>query len=906
MRILSRSIRILGSIFILTLLTGGSLSLLAPRATIAQSNTQPPLIDRELFFGDPEISNAQISPDGKFIAFVKPFKGTRNIWVKRTEEPFESAKPVTADAKRPIPAYFWSRDGKYILFVQDQAGDENYNVFAVNPADSPAAGQEVPASRNLTDAKGVRAQIYAVPRTEPDVIYVGLNDRDKAWHDLYKVKISTGERTLLRQNTERLTGWVFDLKDQLRLATRSAENGDTEILRVDDKGFTKVYSCNVFESCGPVQYHKDGQRVYFETNKGAEIDLTRLILFNPTTGKEELVESDPMNRVDFGNASFSQVSDELISTSYNDDRERIYWKDKAFEADYKLLKKRLPGKEVSFSDSTKDERLWLITAYSDTEPGERYLFDRDTKKLTLQYRVRERLPRTAMAPMKAVRYKSSDGLEIPAYLTLPKGLPAKNLPTILVPHGGPWGRDSWGYNGFAQFLANRGYAVLQPNFRASTGYGKKFFDAGNKEWGQKMQDDVTWGAKYLIAEGIADPKRVGIMGGSYGGYATLAGVTFTPDLYAAAVSIVGPSNLITLLDSIPPYWESIRKLFYERMGDPNTPEGKAQLLRQSPLTHADKIKTPLLVVQGANDPRVNKRESDQIVIALRDRGFPVEYLVAPDEGHGFARPVNNMAMFASAEKFLAKYLGGRYQESMTPEVTARLKEISVDVKTVTLPKKVDMNASEVPKPAMDLKAGWANYKASIVGGGQTLPLTTKTEIKEDKGVWIVTETAQLPQGEISDASTIEKGSLLLKHRSIKQGPVVIELDFKGSKANGTMTMNGQSKPIDVDLGGTLFADGAGTFDVIAALPLAAGYSTGFRNFDLMKQKPQLKQLKVTGMESVTVPAGTFDAYKVEITSSADENDRQTVWIAKDTRRVVKISAVIPSMGGAILTSELTP
>ena len=293
--------------------------------------------------------------------------------------------------------------------------------------------------------------------------------------------------------------------------------------------------------------------------------------------------------------------------------------------------------------------------------------------------------------MKPVKYPSSDGLEIPAFLTVPKGVEAKNLPAVIVPHGGPWYRDSWGYDAFAQFLANRGYAVLQPNFRGSTGYGKKFIDAGNKQWGDKMQDDVTWGAKYLIAQGIADPKKIGIMGGSYGGYATLAGVAFTPDVYAAGVSIVGPSNLITLLESIPPYWEQIRKLFYERMGDPNTPEGKAQLLRQSPLSAADKIKTPLLVIQGANDPRVTKRESDQIVIALRDRGFPVEYLVAPDEGHGFARPVNNMAMFASAEKFLAKYLGGRYQESMTPEVSTRLKEINVDPKTVTLPKMMSSN-----------------------------------------------------------------------------------------------------------------------------------------------------------------------------------------------------------------------
>src|SRR5574341_631635 len=536
----------------------------------------PPLIDRELFFGDPELAGAQISPDGKFIAFMKPFKGTRNIWVKRTEDPFDKAKPITADTARPIPAYFWSRDGKYILFVQDKAGDENYLVYAVNPADAPAAGQEVPAARNLTDVKGVRAQIYAVPRTDPDLIYVGLNDRDKAWHDLYKVKVSTGERTLVRQNTERIVGWTFDLKDQLRLAGRVDEQGNTDILRVDDKGFTKVYSCNVFEQCGPLQYHKDGRRVYFTTNKG-DINLTRLELFDPDTGKEEIVESDPLNRVDFGNAIFSEVTDELVLTTYDDDRERRYWKDKSFEADYKLLEKQLPGKEIGLGSLTKDEQLWLIGANSDTEPGERYLFDRRTKKLTFQYRIREKLNRDYLAPMKAVRYKSSDGLEIPAYLTLPKGVSAKNLPVIVFPHGGPWARDDWGYDTFAQFWANRGYAVLQPNFRGSTKKKKKFLDAGNKQWGDKMQDDITWGVKYLVTEGTADPKRIGIMGGSYGGYATLAGVTFTPGVYAVAVDYVGPSNLITLLESIPPYWEAFRQVFYKRMGDPSNSEGKAQL-----------------------------------------------------------------------------------------------------------------------------------------------------------------------------------------------------------------------------------------------------------------------------------------------------------------------------------------
>lgn len=869
----------------------------------AQPKGLPPLIDRELFFGDPEIAGAQISPDGKFIAFIKPFKGTRNIWVKRTEDPFDSAKPLTADTTRPIPAYFWSRDGKYILFVQDKAGDENYHVYAVNPADSPAPGQDVPPARNLTNIKGVRAQIYAVPRTEPDAIYVGMNDREPAWHDLYKVKISTGERTLVRQNTERIVGWTFDLKDQLRMASRVTDSGDTEILRVDDKGFTKVYSCTVFENCGPLRYHKDGQRVYFETNKGAGINLSKLVLFDPASGKEELVESDPLNRVDLGNVSFSEVTEDLIATSYEDERSRIYWKDKAFEADYKLLQKRLPGKEIDFGSNTRDERLWLVSAHSDTEPGETYLFDRQTKKLTPQYRIREKLNRDQLAPMQAVKYKSSDGMEIPAYLTVPKGVEAKNLPVIIFPHGGPWARDGWGYNPFAQFFANRGYAVLQPNFRGSTGYGKTFIDAGNKQWGEKMQDDITWGVKYLVAQGIVDPKRVGIMGGSYGGYATLAGVTFTPDLYAAAVDYVGPSNLNTLLETIPPYWEAGRQLFYQRMGDPTTAAGKAQLDRQSPLNSAGKIKTPLLVVQGANDPRVNKREADQIVIALRDRGFPVEYIVAPDEGHGFQRPVNNMAMFASAEKFLAKYLNGRFQEDMKPEVATRLKEITVDVKTVTVPKKVEASTGS-PKPAVDLSAGSYNYKATIVAGPQTIPVTTTTVIKEEGGAWVATETADTPFGKIIDVSTLEKGTLLLKHRSITQGPVTVELDFKGNKATGTMTQNGQSKPIDVDMGGVAFADGGGAFDVLSRLPLAVNYTTTYRNFDVQKQKGQVKQLKVVGTESVTVPGGTFDAYKVELVAADNDADRTTLWIAKDSHKVVKIVATLPQLGGALLTSEL--
>ncbi len=661
---------------------------------------------------------------------------------------------------------------------------------------------------------------------------------------------------------------------------------------------------SVFESCDPVHFHKDGDRVYMETNKGDDVDLARLTLFNPATGKEEMVESDPMNRVDLTGAVFSDLTDELVATSYVEDRTRVYFKDKAYEADYNWVKKQLGDKEIAFQSLTRDERMAIVSARSDTEPGEVYLFDRNAKKLTLQYRVRENVPRDALSPMKSIKYKSSDGLEIPAYLTLPKGVQAKNLPLIVFPHGGPWARDNWGYDTFAQFLANRGYAVLQPNFRSSTGYGKKFLNAGNLQWGDKMQDDLTWGVKYLVAEGIADPKRVGIMGGSYGGYATLAGVAFTPDVYAAGVSIVGPSNLITLLESIPPYWEAGRVIFHRRMGDPSTPEGKAQLGKQSPLNSANKIKAPLLVIQGANDPRVNKAESDQIVIALRDRGFPVEYIVAPDEGHGFARPINNLAMITSAEKFLAKFLGGRYQQDAKPEVATRLKEITVDVKTVTRTVRVEAASVSVPKPAVDLRPGSVAYQAKIEMGGQVVPLSIKREIREEGGTWVVKETAQTPMGELSDQSVLEKGSLVLTQRSVKQGPIVIDLAFKDNKASGQMNMNGEAKQVSADVGGALFADGAGAYDVMAALPLKEGYSATFRNFDVQRQKVKLMQLKVAGIEKVTVPAGTFDAYKVDIASADGASDRSTVWVAKDSRQVVKMTATLPEMGGAILTTEL--
>ncbi|HEX9188546.1 MAG TPA: S9 family peptidase, partial [Vicinamibacteria bacterium] len=364
---------------------GAALALgLAAGAAAAESG-QPPLLDRELFFGNPEIAAAQLSPDGQYVAFLKPWSDTRNIWVKKTAEPFEAARRVTAETKRPIPGFFWTRDSRLILYVKDNDGDENYNVWAVDPAAPKAEGKDVPASRNLTDAKGARAFIYDVPKKAPDTIHVGLNDRDPAWHDLYRVSISTGKRELLRKNTDRIAAWILDLEGQLRLALRTTEKGDTEILKVLPDGFKTVYSCTVFETCGPDRFHKDGKRVYMQTNKG-DTDLVRLVLFDPETGREDLVESDPMKRVDFGGALFAEATDELVATSYEDERVRLYFRDEAWKADYELLQAKFPGKDVERGSSTADDRLMLITAAGDTDPGERYLFDRTTKKLVLQYK----------------------------------------------------------------------------------------------------------------------------------------------------------------------------------------------------------------------------------------------------------------------------------------------------------------------------------------------------------------------------------------------------------------------------------------------------------------------------------------------------------------------------------------
>ena len=645
--------------------------------------TLPPLLERELFLADPEIIGAQLSPDGQFIAFQKQLDGVLNVWVKGIDEPFSEARPVTSDTQSPIYLYFWSADGRYILYSQDQGGNENFNLYAAEPGALKTASNESPAAiRNLTPVENATVLLYEIPKDTPDEIIIGLNDRDPQVHDVYRLNLNTGVRSQIIQNDENIADWTIDQAGNVRLARRQSLEGGNELLKVGENGdLQPIYSCALDETCMPVQFHPNGQQIYLKTNQG--VDLTQLELLDLETGQSQIIETDPENQVDFEGALFSNVTNELIATYYVGDRRRIYPQNDAWAADFAFLQQQLPGDDLSLTSVTRDDQLALIEVRSDINPGAMYLYERRTQTLEKLYDAWPELPSEHLATVKPIRYTARDGVEIPAYLTLPKGTTPENLPVIVFPHGGPWGRDTWGFSPLGQFFANRGYAVLQPNFRGSAGYGKAFLNAGNQAWGTGvMQHDVTDGVKYLIEQGIADPDRIGIMGFSYGGYATLAGLAFTPELYAAGVSMSGPSNLVTLMQNIPPHWVPIRDSLSLRVGNPDDIQDRDRLMAQSPLFAADQIQAPLLVVQGANDPRVPQAESDQIVTALYERNRPVEYLLALDEGHGFRQEDNIFALTAALEQFFAKHLGGRYQAELSPELQAQLETLTVDIHTL--------------------------------------------------------------------------------------------------------------------------------------------------------------------------------------------------------------------------------
>ncbi len=876
----------------------------------------PPLIDREIFFDDPEIASGQLSPNGEFITFRRQLDGVMNIWIKGIDEPFEDARPVTAEKERPVPGYFWSRDSRYILYVNDQDGDENFNVYAVDPLAEVDEETGVPPSRNLTDMEEVRAQIYSVPKNTTEYMIIGLNDRDQRYHDVYRLHIESGEKELLYKNEDEIVGWNVDDDGNLRFASRQTADGGTEILQYVDGAFEQVYEVDFEESAGIVRLHEDGEHVYLVTNKGDDVDLMRFVLFNPATGEKTLIEKDPEGEVDFAGATFSDVTDEMLATYYIGDRRRMYFHNDQFKQDYETIREQVPEGDISFTSRTEDEQLWLVSVTRDVDPGATYLYDRETGEVTFQYRPRPDLPTEYLAEMIPMRYTARDGLEIPAYLTIPQGVEPENLAVIVLPHGGPWARDTWGYRSQAQFFANRGYAVFQPNFRGSTGYGKEFLNAGNKEWGTGyMQHDITDGVKYLIEEGIADPERVGIYGGSYGGFATLAGLAFTPDLYAAGVSFVGPSNIITLIESVPPYWEPIIKMFHKRVGNPDDPEDYEMLKEQSPLFSADQIQVPLLVVQGANDPRVKKHESDQIVVAMRDLGREVEYIVAPDEGHGFRRPENRISFYVAMEEFFAQHLGGRYQEEVPDNIAQRLEEITVDVDEVELREPVAGidEAKTAPLPSFDIdviKPMTVEYTSLVETQGQEITVTSTRTINKStydgRDVWRVIETASSPMGASEDTTYIDHQTLIPIYRSATQGMATITMEYTESGVNGIVEVQGRENPIQAEFEAPVLSDGGGLDIALLALPLNEGYETTVRSFSAMQQTVLIYHLEVVERETIDVPAGSFEALKVKMQVMENGDSERTVWVSVDEpRHVLKSIESLPAaMGGGTVTSEL--
>jgi dienelactone hydrolase len=698
---------------------------------------------------------------------------------------------------------------------------------------------------------------------------------------------------------------------------RQTEDGGMEFLSVDNNTFTPVYAVNNEETAYPIYFHEDNIHVYFATNKGVENDLTELVLFNPQTGEEKVLESDPEQQVDFGGANFSRVTRELVATYYVGDRLRVYPKTEQFATDYRLLREKLPDGDIYLTSSTADERLHLVSVTSDVDPGATYLYNRETGDVSFLYRPRPNLPTEHLAPMAPVRYTARDGLEIPAYLTLPKGLEARNLPVVILPHGGPWARDTWGYDSYAQFLANRGYAVFQPNFRGSTGYGKKFLNAGNKEWGTgAMQHDITDGVKYLIEKGIADSERIAIFGGSYGGYATLAGLAFTPELYAAGISYVGPSSIITLLNSIPPYWAPVRKIFSVRVGDLDDPMDKERLMQQSPLFSASNITAPLLVVQGANDPRVKKNESDQIIVALRELGREVEYIVAPDEGHGFTGRENRIAFTVAMEKFFADHLGGRYQKEIPPDIKQRLTDMTVDIHTVTIQELEqlpdDIQTIPLPTGSSDkIPDGTLEYRMRIETAGQEFNVNTSRSVSRtvfnDTKVIRIIEQSSGPLGSASDTTYVDPVTLQPVYRSVVQGMATVTVHYAPDKVTGEIDMGTQIIPISVELDAPAFGDGAALDLALSALPLAKGYEAFFRSFSVNTQKSRPMKLTVTESERITVPGGEYDAYKIEIHPLDDDPGKKVLWISNDESNfILKVTDQLPpTMGGGTVTTEYT-
>jgi dipeptidyl aminopeptidase/acylaminoacyl peptidase len=619
------------------------------------AHAEVPLIPRAVLFGSPDKAGPQISPDGTRLAYLAPVDGVLNIWVGPAGDP-SAAKAITSDKGSGILQYFWALDNRHILYLKDKDGDENHHLYRIDLTSGEIA--------DLTPYDGVKAQVMGVSPRRPNEVLVGLNNRDKHLHDTHRIDLTSGKDTLVEENPGYL-GYLADDDYNLRFAISANPDGSQELLRRGADGkyasYSHIDAADNFNT-GPAGLDADGKILYMFDSRGRNTSVATAI--DLASGKETLLAEDP--RADAENVFTEPRTEKVRAVAFNYDRRSWKVVDPAIAGDLEYLKTVADG-EVQVLSTSLDDKRWVVGYLMDDGPYRFYLYDRPAKRASLLFTNRKALESLTLAKMHSRILKTRDGLDMVAYLTLPigsdadgDGIPDHPLPMILMPHGGPWYRDNWGYSPWHQWAANRGYAVLMPEFRGSTGFGKAFINASNGEWGGKMHDDLMDAVAWAVKSGIAQQDKIAIMGGSYGGYATLWGLTRTPDAFACGVDIFGVSSLVTMLASFPAYWGPAMDIMYQRIGDPRTEEGKKFLLSRSPITYVDQIKKPLLIVHGANDVRVTLDESEQLVAKMKERKIPVTFVVYPDEGHlTFFHPQNNISCYAVVEQFLKDHLGGR-------------------------------------------------------------------------------------------------------------------------------------------------------------------------------------------------------------------------------------------------------
>ncbi|MEQ9367535.1 MAG: S9 family peptidase [Coleofasciculus chthonoplastes F3-SA18-01] len=618
-----------------------------PASTALQETQLPALIPRDILFGNPERTRPQLSPNGKYLAYLAPDeKDVLQVWLRTVGQ--QDDRILTADKKRSILFYFWTFNGDQLIYLQDADGDENFHFYSVNIKSNIV--------RDLTPFQGVKAELVDCDPNFPDEILVGLNLDNPEKFDVYRINLKNGAVEFDMENPGNVVGWIADQKFQIRVASASTPDGGFDLLfrEAVDKAWETIRHWEPDDEGSGIGFSADGETLYIIGNHDA--NTQRLIALNLATRQETVIAENAEYDVD--SIFVHPVTRVIQAVSFYKDKKHWQILDQSIADDFEAIANIRPGEFEVISRDLAD-KTWLIGYLTDDGPVYYYTYNRELKTSTLLFSNQPKLEGLPLAPMQPIFYQTRDGLTIHGYLTTPVGVPAKNLPTVLLVHGGPWDRDMWGYAPEVQWLANRGYAVLQVNFRGSSGYGKAFLNAGNREWAAKMHDDLIDAVNWLLQQSIADPNKIAIMGGSYGGYAALVGLTFTPDMFTCGVDIVGPSNLVTLLESLPPYWEPLKAMFSHRVGDLEKEENF--LKSRSPLFYCDRIQKPLLIAQGANDPRVKQSESEQIVNAMRQSGKFVQYVLYSDEGHGFARPENRLHFFAIAEEFLAKHLGGRFE-----------------------------------------------------------------------------------------------------------------------------------------------------------------------------------------------------------------------------------------------------